>query len=263
MNLAVNARDAMPGCGRLSITTGNTVLDQNQAKAFSDIIPGHYVRLTIADTGTGMTEEVKAHLFEPFFTTKSDGKGTGLGLATCFGIVKQSGGHIEVTSEIGSGTAFAIYFPLVDCPAEVRPDRLEPVEIDGGGETLLVVEDEPSVRELAVLALRNKGYTVLEAANGEEGLRLTREKAGQIDLVLTDVVMPRMGGKEMADAIHREHPETKVLFTSGYTEDAISHHGVLQAGIEFLQKPYMTATLARKVREVLQSPAAELDPARN
>ena len=251
MNLAVNARDAMPNGGKLTVTTANTTLDKDHLKNFPDMGAGDYVMLAIADTGTGMSEEVKAHLFEPFFTTKPSGKGTGLGLATCFGIVKQNTGHINVHSELGSGTTFKIYFPQVQSALEPARVRNLPTEVAGGNETVLLVEDEPVVRELAVATLREKGYTVVEAVNGEEGLRLARQHDGKIDLVLTDVVMPVMGGKEMADALRTSHPDTKVLFTSGYTEDALGHHGVLRPGILFLPKPYMTATLARKVREVL------------
>ena len=251
MNLAVNARDAMPNGGKLTVTTANTTLDKNHLKNFPDMGAGDYVMLAIADTGTGMSEEVKAHLFEPFFTTKPSGKGTGLGLATCFGIVKQNTGHINVHSELGSGTTFKIYFPQVQSALESPRVRNLPTEAAGGNETVLLVEDEPVVRELAVATLREKGYTVVEAVNGEEGLRLARQHDGKIDLVLTDVVMPVMGGKEMADALRTSHPDTKVLFTSGYTEDALGHHGVLRPGILFLPKPYMTATLARKVREIL------------
>jgi signal transduction histidine kinase len=251
MNLAVNARDAMPNGGKLTIMTANTTLDQNHLKNFPDMGAGDYVMLAIADTGTGISEEVKAHLFEPFFTTKPSGKGTGLGLATCFGIVKQNTGHINVHSELGSGTTFKIYFPQVQSALESPRVRNLPTEAAGGNETVLLVEDEPVVRELAVATLREKGYTVVEAVNGEEGLRLARQHDGKIDLVLADVVMPVMGGKEMADALRTSHPDTKVLFTSGYTEDALGHHGVLRPGILFLPKPYLTATLARKVREVL------------
>ena len=251
MNLAVNARDAMPTGGKLTVTTANTTLDKNHLKNFPDMDAGDYVMLAIADTGTGMSEEVKAHLFEPFFTTKPPGTGTGLGLATCFGIVKQNTGHINVHSELGSGTTFKIYFPQVQSAIEPLRVRNRPTEAAGGNETVLLVEDEPVVRELAVATLREKGYTVVEAVNGEEGLRLARQHDGKIDLVLTDVVMPVMGGKEMADALRTSHPDTKVLFTSGYTEDALGHHGVLRPGILFLPKPYLTATLARKVREVL------------
>jgi signal transduction histidine kinase len=251
MNLAVNARDAMPTGGKLTVTTANTTLDKNHLKNFPDMGAGDYVMLAIADTGTGMSEEVKAHLFEPFFTTKPPGTGTGLGLATCFGIVKQNTGHINVHSELGSGTTFKIYFPQVQSALESPRVRITPTEVAGGNETVLLVEDEPVVRELAVATLREKGYTVVEAGNGEEGLRLAQQHDGKIDLVLTDVVMPVMGGKEMADALRTSHPDTKVLFTSGYTEDALGHHGVLRPGILFLPKPYLTATLARKVREVL------------
>jgi signal transduction histidine kinase len=251
MNLAVNARDAMPTGGKLTITTANTHLDESYLKDFPDLSAGDYVMLAIADTGTGMSEEVKAHLFEPFFTTKPAGKGTGLGLATCFGIVKQNAGHISLETELGRGTTFKIYFPQVQSALEPARVTTQPTEVAGGGETVLVVEDEPAVRELAAFTLREKGYTVFEAANGAEGLRFAQHYEGKIDLVLTDVIMPVMGGKEMADNLRTTHPATKVLFTSGYTEDAIGHHGVLRPGILFLQKPYMTATLARKVREVL------------
>jgi len=251
MNLVVNARDAMPNGGKLTVTTANTTLDKNHLKNFPDMGTGNYVMLAIADTGTGMSEEVKAHLFEPFFTTKPSGQGTGLGLATCFGIVKQNTGHINVHSELGSGTTFEIYFPQVQSALEPLRVRNLPTEVAGGNETVLLVEDEPVVRELAVDTLREKGYIVVAAVNGEEGLRLARQHDGKIDLVLTDVVMPVMGGKEMADALRTSHPDTKVLFTSGYTEDALGHHGVLLPGIRFLPKPYLTATLTRKVREVL------------
>jgi CheY-like chemotaxis protein len=213
--------------------------------------PGPYVMLAITDTGGGMTEQVKAHLFEPFFTTKPPGKGTGLGLATCFGIVQQSSGHIEVQSELGKGTTFKLYFPRIADPVEPVRIRNLATPAVGGTETVLLVEDEAVVRDLAAETLRDAGYTVMEAGNGEEGLRLARQHNGKIDLVLTDVVMPLMGGREMADALRVTHPDTKVLFTSGYTEDAIGHHGVLREGIAFLQKPYITVTLARRVREVL------------
>ena len=251
MNLAVNARDAMPKGGKLTVTTANTFLDDCNLEHFPDLSPGEYVMLAITDTGTGMSEEVKAHLFEPFFTTKPAGKGTGLGLATCFGIVKQNAGHINLDSELGRGTTFKIYFPQVQSALEHAYAPTQPAAVAGGCETVLLVEDEPAVRELTAYILRDKGYTVFEAANGEEGLRLAHQHEGKIDLVVTDVVMPVMGGKEMADNLRASYPDTKVLFTSGYTEDAIGQHGVLRPGIVFLQKPYVTATLARKVREVL------------
>jgi signal transduction histidine kinase len=251
MNLAVNARDAMPNGGKLTITTANATLDKNHLKNFPDLCAGDYVMIAIADTGTGMSEEVKAHLFEPFFTTKPPGKGTGLGLATCFGIVKQNAACIKVHSELGRGTTFKIYFPQVQSAVEPSRVCITPTESAGGGETVLLVEDEPAVRELAVAILREKGYAVVEAVNGEEGLRMARQHDGKIDLVLTDVVMPVMGGKEMADALRTSHPDSKVLFTSGYTDNALMYRGVLQSNVRFLQKPYLTATLTRKVREVL------------
>ena len=251
MNLAVNARDAMPSGGKLTITTANTTLDKNHLKNFPDLCAGDYVMIAIADTGTGMSEEVKAHLFEPFFTTKPPGKGTGLGLATCFGIVKQNTGLINVHSELGRGTTFNLYFPRVETALEPPPVRVIPTEAAGGSETVLLVEDEPVLRGLAVATLREKGYRVLEAVNGEEALRMARQHDGKIDLLLTDVVMPVMGGKEMADALRTSHPDTKVLFTSGYTKDALGHEGVVRPGIVFLQKPYLTAALTRKVREAL------------
>jgi signal transduction histidine kinase len=251
MNLAVNARDAMPHGGKLTITTASVTLNERRRKDFPSLSPGKHVMLAVADTGTGMTEQVKAHLFEPFFTTKPPGKGTGLGLATCFGIVRQSSGHIEVESALGKGTTFKLYFPEIQEAAAAV--RLIPCVAPSakGTETVLLVEDEAIVRELAVTTLRERGYTVIEAGNGEEGLRLARHYEGTIDLVLTDVVMPVMGGREMADALQGSRPGTKILFTSGYTEDAIGHHDVLRAGIEFLQKPYLSASLARRVREVL------------
>ncbi len=256
MNLAVNARDALPNGGKLTITTGSVLLDEGRRKNFPALIPGKHVRLSVSDTGTGMTEQVKAHLFEPFFTTKPAGKGTGLGLATCFGIVRQSAGHIEVLSELGKGTTFNIYFPEIqDTP---RPAVLEDsaMSVAGGKETVLLVEDESLVRELAVTTLRERGYTVMEAINGADGLRIAQKHEGKIDLVLTDVVMPVMGGRELADALHKTRPGTKILFTSGYTEEAIGHHGVLKPGMKFLQKPYLSASLARRVREALDSPVS-------
>jgi signal transduction histidine kinase len=254
MNLTVNARDAMPNGGKVIVRTANLLMDGARLKDVPALQPGNYVMLAIADTGMGMTPEVKAHLFEPFFTTKPPGKGTGLGLATCFGIVKQSSGHIEVESEPGKGTTFKVYFPKV-------ADVLEPAvvgnlrtQVTGGTETVLVVEDEAVVRELVVATLRERGYAVIEAGNGEEGLGLARQHHGKIDLVFTDVVMPVMGGKAMANAFRRSHPDTKVLFTSGYSEEIIGDQGLLRPGIEFLQKPYLAATLVRRIREVLDNP---------
>jgi signal transduction histidine kinase len=251
MNLAVNARDAMTAGGKLTVIVANTTLGKNGPNHFRDLTATEYVMITMTDTGTGMSDEVKAHLFEPFFTTKPPGKGTGLGLATCFGIVKQNNGHISVQSEVGKGTTFKIFFPQVPPASEPVRVRVAQGEVTGGNETVLFVEDEPMVRELAVATLRMKGYTVMEAGNGEEGLRMAQEHDGKIDLVLTDVVMPVMGGKELADALRTSHPDLKIIFSSGYAEDALGQHDVLPPGIAFLQKPYLTTALARKVREVL------------
>jgi len=252
MNLVVNARDAMPNGGKLAIETTNVKLDAEYARAQPGVIPGDYVMLSVSDTGIGMTDEVKAMLFAAFFTTKPLGKGTGLGLATCQTIVHQSGGHIGVYSEVGKGTVFKVYLPRVAQPVDsaARPIRSGP--LPRGTETLLVVEDEPSVRHLARNVLDNLGYEVLSALNGQDALHVVREHKGSpIRLVITDVVMPLMGGKVMAEWLKATYPDLKILFTSGYTDEAISHHGVLETGVEFLPKPYTPAGLARKVRRLL------------
>jgi signal transduction histidine kinase len=254
MNLVVNARDAMPNGGKLSIATNNVTLDENYVRAHTGAIPGDCVMLSVSDTGTGMTAEVKAHLFEAFFTTKPKGKGTGLGLATCQTIVQQSGGHIGVYSEVGKGTTFKIYFPRVGQPLDVAARPIQTGLVPRGTETLLVVEDEPDVRRLACDVLEAQGYEVLRASNGRHALHVAREHKGSpIRLVITDVIMPLMGGKVMADWLKTTYPDLKILFTSGYTDDAIAHHGVLEAGVEFLPKPYTPATLARKAREMLDA----------
>lgn len=252
MNLAVNARDAMPNGGKLTIESNNVTLDENHSHAHPDARPGNYVMLSIRDTGTGMSDEVKAHLFEAFFTTKPKGKGTGLGLATCQTIVKQCGGFIEVQSEPGKGTAFRIYFPQVDqaLDAPARPAAAKPLV--RGTETILLVEDEPTVRHLAFNILQSQGYNVLSANNGQEGLRVAREYKDQpIRLAITDVIMPQMSGKVMAEWLKETCPDLKVLFTSGYTDDALVQHGMLEPGIAFLPKPYTAASLTHKVREIL------------
>ena len=254
MNLAVNARDAMPNGGKLTIATNNVTLDENYTRTHPGAIPGDYVMLSVSDTGTGMTDEVKARLFEAFFTTKPKGKGTGLGLATCQTIVQQSGGHIGVDSEVGKGTTFKIYFPRVEQPLDVAASSLQTGPVRRGTETLLVVEDEPDVRRLARDVLEAQGYEVLRAANGQHALHVAREHKGSpIRLVITDVIMPLMGGKMMADWLKATYPDLKILFTSGYTDDAIANHGVLEPGVEFLPKPYTPATLTRKVREMLDA----------
>jgi PAS domain S-box-containing protein len=252
MNLVVNARDAMPNGGKLTIATNNVTLDENYARARTGAMAGDYVMLSVTDTGTGMSQEVKAHLFEAFFTTKLKGKGTGLGLATCQTIVQQSGGCIDVHSEVGQGACFKVYFPRVEQPLDVAARQDQTGPLPRGTETLLVVEDEPSVRHLACDVLEAQGYRVLRAANGQEGLRVVRELKGQaIGLVITDVIMPVMGGKAMAEWLQTVYPDLKVLFTSGYPDDAITRHGALETGVEFLPKPYTHAMLVRKVREML------------
>jgi CheY-like chemotaxis protein len=255
LNLAINARDAMPTGGELRIETQNVTIDEATAPLGDGLQPNAYVCLRLTDTGTGMTDNVKAHLFEPFFTTKPLGKGTGLGLATCYGIIKQSGGHITVTSAPGAGATFAIYLPHVDEPVPGEHHNTDASKVlPGGTETILLVEDEPAVLELAATVLVQLGYTVLRAGNGAEALRLVREHNGhEVDLVLTDVVMPQMGGKDLADTLRTERPAMKVLFASGYTEDAIVHHGVIDPGVDFIEKPYTPGALARKVREVLDA----------
>jgi len=254
MNLVVNARDAMPNAGKLTIATNTVILDEKHANAHPGVIPGEYVMFSVTDTGAGMTDEVKTHLFEAFFTTKTLGKGTGLGLATCQIIVQQSGGHIVVESEVGKGTTFKVYFPRVQKPLDfaAKPDRTGPVP--RGTETLLIVEDEPSVRHLARGILEAQGYTVLSASNGQDALHVTRDHKGPpICLVFTDVIMPLMNGKVMAESLKTAHPKLKTLFTSGYTDDTIVQHGVLEPGIAFLPKPYTPATLGHKVREMLDA----------
>ena len=254
MNLVVNASDAMPGGGQLTISTSNVTFDEQLARAHAGAIPGDYVMLSISDTGTGMTDEIKARIFEPFFTTKPVGKGTGLGLATCQTIVQQSGGHIGVYSEVGKGTTFRIYFPRVEQPLDTAAGAHQAGPLPRGTETLLLVEDESSVRHMARGVLQTQGYEVLSAANGQDALNLARDHQGPpIRLVVTDVIMPRMGGKVMAEWLKTTYPELKVLFTSGYTDDVIVHDGVLEPGVEFLAKPYTPVTLVRKVRAILDN----------
>jgi hypothetical protein len=250
MNLVVNARDAMPNGGRLTIATENvTIIDS----AFKSDMPdsGQYVMMSVTDTGTGMTEAVKARLFEAFFTTKPKGKGTGLGLATCHTIVQQLGGHIQVQSELGRGTTFRVYFPRVDQPVDTAA-RPHSGPAPRGTETLLVVEDEPVLRHLARSVLETQGYQVVVAPNGQEALHMVRNHKGPpIRLVISDVIMPMMGGVAMAEWLKTAHPDLKILFTSGYTEEPIMDHESFHTGVEFLPKPYTPAVLACKVREML------------
>jgi len=254
MNLVVNARDAMPNGGLVTVTTEAVTLDPTHAETHPDVIPGEYVLLSVCDTGTGMTDAVKAHLFEAFFTTKPIGKGTGLGLATCQIIVQQSGGHIGVESEVGKGTTFKIHFPSVKQPVEVAVMPSHAALLPRGTESLLVVEDEASLRILASSILETQGYQVLVATNGQDALRVMHHHNGPpIRLVITDVIMPLMGGKAMAEWLKTINPDLKVLFTSGYINETIDLQGVLNAGVEFLPKPYTPAALAYKVREMLDS----------
>jgi two-component system, cell cycle sensor histidine kinase and response regulator CckA len=250
MNLAVNARDAMPGGGRITVTTANVLLDPELAQANPDARPGGYVLLAVADTGTGMTAEVKAHLFEPFFTTKDVGKGTGLGLATVYGIVHQSGGVIAVDTEVGHGTRFRIFLPRAEAPApEAAAGGVERAAAGSG--TVLLVEDEAGVRHLARDVLSGFGYRVLEAPDGSEALRLAVAHDGPIDLLLTDVVMPGMSGAELAERFQILRPGTRVLYASGYADDAVIRHGVTD-GVPFLQKPFEPDDLVRRVRELIE-----------
>jgi two-component system cell cycle sensor histidine kinase/response regulator CckA len=252
MNLAVNARDAMPGGGTLTIETANVELDEHYAATHLSVKPGPYVALTVTDTGTGMTAEVQARLFEPFFTTKQLGKGTGLGLATVHGLVAQSGGSVHVYSEVGKGTSFTTYFPRADAEgvlADAPPIAARRLA-GTGTETVLVVEDVEGLRELAKRLLERQGYAVLVAGSAEEALRLFEQHAS-IDVLLTDVVMPGATGPELTRQLVAQRPELKVIYMSGYTEDAIVHHGVVDPGIAFLHKPFTSETLGRKIREVL------------
>jgi two-component system cell cycle sensor histidine kinase/response regulator CckA len=251
LNLAVNARDAMPRGGRLTIETGNVFLTEEYSERHHRVPPGHYVRLIVSDTGVGMDEATQKHLFEPFFTTKEVGKGTGLGLATVYGIVKQSGGYIWVYSEPGHGTTVKVYLPRVAGETEPLPAAAQSPELRRGTETVLLVEDALPVRALARKSLQSFGYTVLDAGDGPAALELSARHAGGIDILVTDVVMPGMSGRELAERLAPTRPGMRVLYTSGYTDDAMVHQGVLHSGVAFLQKPFVPETLARKVRDVL------------
>ncbi|VTR91530.1 multi-sensor hybrid histidine kinase : Putative uncharacterized protein OS=uncultured Desulfobacterium sp. GN=N47_I07080 PE=4 SV=1: PAS_9: PAS_8: PAS_4: PAS_9: PAS_4: PAS_9: PAS_3: PAS_4: PAS_3: HisKA: HATPase_c: Response_reg [Gemmata massiliana] len=249
MNLVVNARDAMPKGGRLTIETRGLTVASGDG-AYPDLEPGHYVQLAVSDTGTGMTDEVKSQIFEPFFTTKEQGKGTGLGLATVYGIVKTYGGHIDVHSEVGLGTTFKLFFPAA--PQDTaRPATSALAAVPRGSETVLLVEDDAGVRGVAKLALRMYGYEILEADCGAEAIRTLARHSGPIHLLVTDVVMPGVGGREVAEAVRARHPGIKVVYMSGYTDDAMVRNGIVEATDAFLQKPFTPMSLARKVREVL------------
>ena len=253
MNLVVNSKDAMANGGKITIQTANVSLDDDLRREYSYIQPGPYVMLSIADTGHGMDKETQSRIFEPFFTTKEKGKGTGLGLSTVYGIIKQSGGYVFAQSELERGTTFRIYLPRVEEVAEAVGSVRSSQSATGGSETVLLVEDEESVRQLVRETLETKGYKVLEADHGEAALRIASSHQGPIDMLITDVVMPGMSGRELSKQLCASHPQTRVLFLSGYTEDAIVHQGALEPGTAFLQKPFTLQILSRKVREVLRT----------
>ena len=257
MNLVVNARDAMPQGGKLTLGTANVDLDQAFARRNAGARAGAYVLLSVGDTGTGMDPETQSHIFEPFFTTKEMGKGTGLGLATVYGIVKQNNGYIEVESAPGRGACFRIYLPRVQDRAEALRAR-ESTAPPQGSETILVVEDEDLVRQVVREALRSFGYTVLETGDAEEGARICKSHAGPIHLLMTDVIMPKMNGRALAKRLTLQRPDLKVLYMSGYTDSAIVQHGVLEPGVSFLQKPFALTALARKVRDVLDEEGVDV-----
>jgi CheY-like chemotaxis protein len=253
MNLVVNARDAMPNGGKLTIETATLHLSESFTAKQLGVKPGLHVAVSITDTGAGMDEETLSHLFEPFFTTKEPGRGTGLGLATAYGIIRQSGGAIAMLSELGQGTTARIYLPV----AEIKPEAAAAERIAApadltGAETILLVEDEARVRKLIAGILTTRGYTVLEATRGEEAIRLARTHEGPVDLALVDVVMPEMSGPDLIREIEPLRPGMRVLYISGYTEEAMVHHGIPESGA-FLRKPFLPDALARKIREVLDA----------
>ena len=252
MNLVVNAKDALPEGGKITIETANVNLGDDARRQFSYIQPGPYVLLSISDTGQGMSKETQAHIFEPFFTTKEKGKGTGLGLSTVYGIIKQSGGYVFVESEPGQGTRFRIYLPRVAEAAEAAGALPTARSVAGGSETVLLAEDEESVRELVRETLEAKGYKILACENAEAALQRAAAHTGTIDMLITDLVMPGMSGRELAKRLCAVRPQAKVLYLSGYTEDVLAHPGMFEPGTSFLQKPFTLQRLARKVREVLQ-----------
>jgi two-component system cell cycle sensor histidine kinase/response regulator CckA len=259
VNIAMNAAAVMPNGGKLTLETANVKLDQEYVNDFPDLKAGEYVMLAITDTGTGISPEAKKHIFEPFSSIKGVGQGTGLGLATCYGILKQSGAHINVYSELSRGATFKIYLPQVELAAKIPAPPLIAPALPRGTETILLVEDDPALREMAATLLRRLGYTVSATADGLEALNLKHQPgAGHMDLLFTDVVLPHMGGKELADRVQSLYPRTKILFTSAYTENAIVHQGVLNKGVAILQKPFTPGELARKVRDILdQSDASQ------
>ena len=261
MNLAVNARDAMPNGGRLTIETANVNLDETYARQHGlELKAGPFVMFAVSDTGMGMDEETRSHVFEPFYTTKEKGKGTGLGLSTAYGIVKQSGGCIWVYSEPDQGTTFKVYFPKTDEETAFAVSDQKPAQNLEGSETILLAEDEDATRKLISSVLQEYGYSVLEARDGKEALQLIEQHKGSIHLLLSDVVMPGMSGRELAERLQLLQPEMKVLYMSGYTDNAIVHHGILEKGVLFIQKPFSPKALVSKVRNILDmSPAPTTD----
>jgi CheY-like chemotaxis protein len=252
MNLAVNARDAMPQGGTLILETTNVDLDDAFPRTHPGFSPGRYVRLAVSDTGQGIDAATITRIFEPFFTTKPRGRGTGLGLATVHGIVKQSGGHIEVYSELGRGTSFKIYLPRCSDEAGSPDGPARSAETPRGSETILLVEDDEVLRDLIREMLTESGYDVLEAPDPEHGLRISREFAGRIHLLMTDVILPGISGNELAARVREIRPGLSVLFMSGYTDEAMGHHGVIGAGTQFLQKPFSLPVLLQKLRGILE-----------
>jgi CheY-like chemotaxis protein len=253
LNIAINARDAMPDGGKLTIETGNAYLDDAYCAQNADVEPGQFVMVAITDTGLGIPAEIVTKVFDPFFTTKAPGKGTGLGLSQVYGFIKQSRGHIKIYSEIGSGTTVKIYLPrLIGEMKQIKPRMQPQIRAGTADEVILVVEDDPLMREMSADALRNLGYSVLESETAAEALAILDANSG-VKLLFTDVVMPDMNGKKLADEALRRRPDLKVLFTTGYTRNAVVHGGVLDPGVNFLSKPFSLEQLATKVRAVLDA----------
>jgi CheY-like chemotaxis protein len=252
LNISINARDAMPEGGKLTIETANAHLDEEYCTQHSEIAPGQFVMIAISDTGAGMTQKVLARVFDPFYTTKSVGKGTGLGLSQVYGFVKQSNGHVKIYSEVGVGTAVKIYLPRHQGPAkEARSPVVQQAVEGGGGQCVLVVEDEPLMLQVTTKTLRELGYMVHSSSSGSEALQIL-EDTPQVQLLLTDVVMPEMNGKQLADEALKRRPNLKIIFTTGYTSNAVVHGGVLDANVNFLSKPFTLEQLQSKLRNVLE-----------